>query len=158
MSAMQRTKGRAGEQQVARLLRDHLNINVGRNWQAQSATRRKSDLTGLPGWSVEVKRASEFRRDWWDQAIEQADNEGQTPALVYRLDGQGRGLPEEEKWRVILPLNAICNEDVDLEHTAEITLAAWMQIIRERQRFLTTCKPATAATAPRSRQQSPTQR
>jgi len=132
MSAMQRNKGRAGEQEVARLIRDHLGLDITRAWQRQAARKSNSDLDGLPGWAVEVKWAKTWRSEWWEQAQDQGIMENATPALVYRLDQKGVGLPPILKWRVIVPLAAICSEDVDPDHTAEITLAAWMQIIRER--------------------------
>ena len=54
MSAMQRNKGRSGEQEVARLIRDWLGLDVHRNWQAQTA-EGGADLSGVPGWAIEVK-------------------------------------------------------------------------------------------------------
>jgi hypothetical protein len=129
---MQRNKGRAGEQEVARILRDQLGVDITRAWQRQAARTRNSDLDGLPGWAVEVKRAKVWRNDWWVQTLAQADQEGSTPVLLYRLDGAHPGQPDGIKWRAVLPLVVICTEDVDPDLTAEIPLAAWIQIVRER--------------------------
>ena len=70
-----RRKGRAGEQELARLLRDELGEKIFRNWQAQAA-EGGADLAGLAGFAIEVKRhASATFADlerWWQQACYQA--------------------------------------------------------------------------------------
>lgn len=147
MGALSRNKGAAGEREVARLLRDHLNLDITRAWQRQAARALNSDLDGLPGWSLEIKRAKKYLSRWWDQACEQADAEGNTPALIYRLDGVRVGQPDTEKWRVLLPLRSICSEDVDLDHVAEISLGAWIEIVRERIDELD-CEIETRAASP----------
>ena len=56
MAAMQRRKGKAGELELARLLRELLGATVARNL---AQTRQGGcDLLGLDGWAVEVKRAA----------------------------------------------------------------------------------------------------
>lgn len=130
MGAMQRTKGATAERVVARLIREWLGLDVRRNWQAQSATGGP-DLTGIPGWALEIKRAREYRGDWWGQALAQAERAGAIPALVYLLDHSRRGQPALDRWRVILPLPAIARYDVDPDLTAEISLRAWLQLVRE---------------------------
>ena len=130
MGAMQRNKGIAAERVVAGLIRDWLGLDVKRNWQAQSAAGG-ADLSGIPGWSIEIKRAKEFRCEWWRQAEEQASAEGTTPALIYLLDHTRRGQAPIDRWRVILPLQAFARYDVDPGQTAEISLRAWIQIARE---------------------------
>ncbi len=130
MSALQRNKGIAAERAVATLIRDWLGLAVRRNWQAQSA-EGGADLTGIPGWSLEIKHAKEFRSEWWDQAVTQAQDALALPALVYLLDNTRRGQPAIDRWRVILPLHAVSRYDVDDYLTAEISLRAWIQIARE---------------------------
>jgi hypothetical protein len=51
--------------------------------------------------------------------------------LIYRLSGQGRGRAPLEKWRCLVRLCALSPADVDTHHTAEISLAAWLQFIAE---------------------------
>ncbi len=64
-----RRKGRAAEQEVARLLKELLGLEIRRNWQAQSA-EGGHDLVGIPGWAIEVKRAERVRlSEWWEQAL-----------------------------------------------------------------------------------------
>ena len=55
-----RTKGRAGEQEVARILRDELGLEIHRNWAAQ-AHHGGCDLITVPdiGWGIEIKRVKE---------------------------------------------------------------------------------------------------
>ena len=130
MGALQRTKGISAERVVARLIRDWLGLDVRRNWQAQSA-EGGADLTGIPGWSIEIKRAKEFRHEWWSQAVEQASAGGTTPVLIYLLDHSRRGQALIDRWRVILPIQAMSRYDVDEGLTAEISLRAWIQIARE---------------------------
>ena len=130
MGALQRTKGVSAERVVARLIREWLGLDVRRNWQAQSA-EGGADLTGIPGWSIEIKRAKEFRHDWWRQAEEQASADNTTPALIYLLDHTRRGQALIDRWRVILPLQAMSRYDVDAGLTAEISLRAWIQLARE---------------------------
>ena len=130
MGALQRTKGATAERVVARLIREWLGLDVRRNWQAQSAAGG-ADLTGIPGWSIEIKRAKEFRNDWWSQAEEQAAAWGTTPVLIYLLDHTRRGQALIDRWRAILPLAAFSRFDVDEGLTAEISLRAWIQLARE---------------------------
>lgn len=136
MSAMQRNKGRAAEQEAARLIRDWLGCDVRRNWHAQSAVGG-ADLTGIPGWAAEVKFADTFRSAWWRQTCEQAERASAKPALIYRITGQGRGKHALDKWRVVLRLSDISNADIDPEHSAEISLRAWIDLVRESMDTLT---------------------
>ena len=93
-----RTKGASGEREVARILADELGIQMVRN--LAQARNGGSDLIGLPGWSVEVKRAKAVTAgmvgEWWSQAEAQAIREGKRPALAYRADRQ--------PWRVAVRL------------------------------------------------------
>ena len=65
---MQRTKGQQGEREVAGIIRDLT------GWDVQRRVRNHandSDLTGVPGWSVEVERHKAATRaeiaGWWRQ-------------------------------------------------------------------------------------------
>lgn len=131
MGAMQRNKGAAGERAVASLIRDWLGLDVRRNWQGQAA-EGGADLTGIPGWAIEVKWAKEWRNEWWDQCCRQADDCKRIPALVWLIDGSRRGQPPIERWRVLLPLSAISRYQVEDHMTVEISLGAWIVIARER--------------------------
>ena len=85
MSAMQRTKGQTGERGIAALIRDLT------GWNAQRRVRQHggdSDLLGVPGWAIEVKRHKAAPRGqiarWWRQTVEQAGQD--VPVLFYRAD------------------------------------------------------------------------
>jgi hypothetical protein len=130
MSAMQRTKGRAGEQEAAALIRDWLGVDVKRNWQAQSA-EGGADLTGLPGWACEIKRAKQPSvRQWWEQTAEQASRCGARPVLLYRIDGQGRGLDPLDTWRAVVRLWDV-QPSIRGDYLCEMSLRAWLELARE---------------------------
>lgn len=124
MTAMQVRKGKAGERELAGLLREHLGIEVTRNLvQARSGG---SDLLGLPGWALEVKRAARpALAAWWRQTCEQAEAVGERPALAYRLDRQ--------PWRVVLALRHVATdfENAPLALRLEIDLEVFAALVRE---------------------------
>lgn len=51
MTAMQRRKGKAGDLELARLLREHLGADVTRN--LPQARQGSTDLIGLAGWGCQ---------------------------------------------------------------------------------------------------------
>ncbi|MBF0283967.1 MAG: hypothetical protein HQL51_05860 [Magnetococcales bacterium] len=126
MGAMQRNKGRAGEQELARLLREHLGVEVRRN--LQQSREGGADLAGLPGVALEVKRAAAPSLSaWWEQTRRQAHEGGGVPVLAFRLD--------RRPWRFILPLEAlgiVGGQGPGLEATAELSLEAFCLTVRER--------------------------
>lgn len=124
MSGMQRNKGKAGEREIAGLLRDLT------GWDVQRRVRQHdgdSDLLGVPGWAVEVKRcAKPAMAAWWKQTVEQAG--GALPVLFYRLDRQ--------QWRAVWPLAPLLHQQrgdywTGLEWTANTTVEAWAAAARE---------------------------
>jgi hypothetical protein len=96
VSASSRTKGQAGEREIAALIRDLTGWDVRRRVRQHDGD---SDLMGVPGWSIEVKRrARALRSDiaaWWKQAVEQA-GAGDWPVLFFRAD--------RDAWRAVWPL------------------------------------------------------
>lgn len=137
MGAMQRTKGQAGERELARLIEDHTGWTVRRRVRQHEGD---SDLEGVPGWSVECKRAAISRlNDWWMQAYEQSRKPGYKPAipvLFYRLDRQ--------PWRAMWPLAAcmmstesLSAADIndskwwDIKYTVTGTIEAWATVARD---------------------------
>lgn len=121
MGMKSRTKGKAGEREVAALLSDLLGSMVTRRVRQRDGD---SDLIGLPGWSVEVKRhATASRADlraWWAQAVAQAGLEGDvTPVMLYRRD--------RDEWRAVWPLG----ECRDYGYTVEGSLQAFAMHVRE---------------------------
>ena len=127
MGRMQRTKGQAGEREAAAQIRDHTGWDVSRRVRNAAGD---SDLVGVPGWSVEIKRyATAARSDiaaWWMQCVSQAG--GKLPVLFYRLD--------RADWRSVWP--AAVNLRIQhadqwhhYEWTVEGSIAVWAAIARE---------------------------
>lgn len=82
MTAMSRNKGQASEREVASLVCD---LN---GWDVRRRVRQRegdSDLDGVPGWCIEVKRHSGAGRAnlarWWAQAAVQAASASKPPLL-----------------------------------------------------------------------------
>ena len=69
MGSLSRNKGRSGEQEIVRILKDELGLGIAvtRNY-AQQAHTGGVDVLGVPGWAIEVKRAKQFSEGWWPQS------------------------------------------------------------------------------------------
>lgn len=97
MSAMSRNKGKSGEREVTALVRELTGWDVRRRVRQLDGD---SDLEGVPGWAVEVKRhAAAGRSDiarWWSQAAEQARHAGHLPVLFFRAN--------RDQWRAVWPV------------------------------------------------------
>ena len=128
MSLMQRRKGKAGEREVASLIRDLT------GWDCQRRVRQHdgdSDLLGVPGWSIEVKRHAKVSGRgqialWWRQAVTQAG--GSIPVLFYRLD--------RDSWRAVWPAAVLLTHQradywQDYDWTCEGSLEVWAAVARE---------------------------
>lgn len=132
MSAMQRTKGQAGEREIAALVRDLTGWDVRRRVRQHVGD---SDLEGVSGWSIEVKRHARVLRSdiaaWWAQTVEQAKRSGSTPVLFSRAD--------RDQWRATWPLAVLLVEQRadywrDIAWAAETTVEAWAATARELAR------------------------
>jgi hypothetical protein len=86
MSGASRTKGKAGERELAALLRTITGQDVQRRVRQHDGD---SDLLGVDGHSVECKRYSSATpalvARWWQQTIAQAEP-GTRPLLFYRVN------------------------------------------------------------------------
>jgi len=126
MGLMSRTKGRRGESELAGLLADLTGWTVRRRVRQHDGD---SDIDGLPGWSVEVKRHASGRRadirTWWEQAEAQAKSAGLLPVLFFRLN--------RDDWRAVWPVGTLVEADpwTGYEWTIEGSLNAWATIARE---------------------------
>ena len=96
MSAMSRTKGQTGEREVAVILKQLTGRNARRRVRQHDGD---SDLEGVPGWSIEVKRHATTPpgklAEWWAQTLSQARDAQAIPLLFYRGDRAG--------WRCVWP-------------------------------------------------------
>lgn len=127
MGKLSRNKGKAGEREAASLIREHTGWDVRRRVRQHDGD---SDLLGVPGWSVEVKRTATALPSeiagWWAQAIAEAG--GEVPLLLYRANGR--------KWRAVWPLSVVLTQQraeywQGVEWTAETTVEAWAAVARE---------------------------
>lgn len=96
MGSLSRSKGQRGEREVAALLSDLTGHDVRRRVRNHAGD---SDLQGLPGWEIEVKRYAALTpglvRTWWAQAVEQSRSTNTLPVLFYK--------PNRGDWRVVWP-------------------------------------------------------
>jgi hypothetical protein len=127
MGKMSRTKGQSGEREVAHLIFDLLGIEVHRNWQEQSA-QGGSDLYGLGGFSVEVKRYKEVTpsliKGWWEQTVGQANN-NEIPVLFYRGDRQPWRVVMDGSW-VMVAEYSMPMENEDNQLTQNVFTPDWL--------------------------------
>ena len=96
MGGLSRDKGKSGEREVARLLTELTGHTVTRRVRQHLGD---SDLQGLPGWEIEVKRYASatpaLLKTWWVQAVKQSRATNVWPLLVYRVD--------RADWRAVWP-------------------------------------------------------
>jgi len=94
MGRAAKDKGKRGEQELARKIREQLGIQVSRNWQAQ-AHAGGADIY-LPPCAIEIKRQEQLQlQAWWRQACRQVTDDCPIPVLAFR---QSR-----RQWRFLLP-------------------------------------------------------
>jgi hypothetical protein len=124
---MQRTKGASGEREISAIVRDLTGFEVKRRVRNHAGD---SDLTGIPGWSVEVKRHKTASRGeikaWWQQAVSQCGSE--LPVLFFRRD--------RDDWRAVWPVAVILGMQhagmwADYQWTVEGSIEAWSAVMRE---------------------------
>lgn len=128
MSAMSRAKGQTGEREIAALIRDLTGWDVRRRVRQHDGD---SDLEGVPGWSVEVKRHARATRSeiagWWAQRVAQAERVGAMPVLLFRLD--------RDAWRAVWPITVNLTEQPPMwaayAWTAEGSAEAWAAVALE---------------------------
>lgn len=87
MGNLSREKGKRGEREVAEVLRRH--GCPARRGQQYSGTETTADVTGLPGYHLEVKRTE--RLDLYgayEQAVRDAGKSGDVPLVVHRRNGK----------------------------------------------------------------------
>lgn len=139
MSAMQRTKGASGEREIAAIIRDLTGWDVMRRVRNHAGD---SDLTGIPGWSVEVKRHKAAARGeiaaWWRQTCAQATTPRATeengnatvciPVLFFRRD--------RDDWRAVWPVAVGLRVQREGQWsgygwTVEGSVAAWAAVARD---------------------------
>lgn len=95
MGKMSRNKGKSGEREWAGFCRDHGYPLARRTSQYCGKSGEASDVVGLPGLHVEVKRCeTEKLHDWIDQAVRDSMGKGLIPIVAHRMSRQ--------KWKVTM--------------------------------------------------------
>lgn len=120
-----RRRGQDGERELANTLGELLGITLKRRVRNHEG---ESDITGLEGFSVEVKRqATPSLRTWWSQTVTQAAQTGEIPVLFYRL-------PRRD-FKAVISLHPFLDETnytalADYEMTIEMSLPAFAAVYR----------------------------
>ena len=79
-----KAKGKAGELEVAHILKDH-GYDARRTAQYCGNTGDASDVIGIPGFHLEVKRAERMELyKWYAQAVNDSEKSGDTPVVIHR--------------------------------------------------------------------------
>lgn len=125
MGIASRNKGKRGEREVARLLSDLLGVDARRLVRQHAGD---SDVVGVDGWVIEVKRCeratpADISR-WWDQAVAQAQADNGLPALFYRQN--------RRDWRVVWPLSVTIGAKYqwqEYSYAVESSPAAWAAVV-----------------------------
>ena len=86
MGKAQREKGKRGEREVAAILKEHGYEDARRTSQYCGQTGDASDVIGLEGFHLEVKRCNTTKiHEWMEQATRDA-KELETPVVIHRRD------------------------------------------------------------------------
>ena len=79
-----RAKGKAGELELAKVLREH-GFDEARRGVQYSGGGDSPDIVGLPGFHVECKRVESGNLyTWLDQAVRDSDGTGRVPVVAHR--------------------------------------------------------------------------
>lgn len=143
-----RAKGAAGEREFAKALNEELGVLLVRNLEQSRdgghdllvADHGHPLASRLNRFAFEVKRyatvSPALLRQWWGQAVQQAERADKLPALAYRAD--------REPWRVVIPLRAV-NADLPAQH--DLSMAAFLDVVG----FATVVRETTSWIWPRNR-------
>ena len=95
MGKAAKNKGKTGEREVVRILREH-GFPEARRTQQFSGKEGTADVEGIEGVHIEVKRQEKLEVEKWHrQACEDA-RDGEIPIVAFRRSGQ--------PWRVVMNL------------------------------------------------------
>jgi hypothetical protein len=122
MGKASRDKGARGERMLAAELSELLGAKIERRVRNRAG---ENDLTGLPGWSPEVKHcATASMSAWWAQTIAQAGTDD-LPVLFYKLP--------RRPFRAVISVNLFIGGDISADpvYTVETSLEGFAAIYRE---------------------------
>lgn len=126
MGKMQRTKGAAGERELAKLIRDNLKMDCQRRIEQ---TRDSGHDLDLLDYAIEVKRAKTMNLNgWWKQTMENANAVGCIPVLAYRIDNK--------KWQIVMSFSDLFDTFHSTEKTSDrictMPLVGWFDLVKLR--------------------------
>ena len=127
--AKSQRKGKRGELEIVRMIRDNLGIDCNRNYK-QVAQAQHGDIEQLVGpYLVEVKNHATLNlRAWWQQTLTAADKKGAIPCLAYKITRAG--------WRFVVPLESAWASGHqwgrDLQYTQTLYPEGFYMLVRER--------------------------
>jgi len=109
MGKASRDKGKRGEREAAALLRDHGYTEARRTQQycGRDADGTASDVIGIPGYHIEVKRTERARLYEWMEQAERDRRPEEIPVILHRQNGK--------RWLAIMPAEML----LDLIRAAE---------------------------------------
>ena len=123
MGKKSRDKGAAFERWLCNEIDQHLGFKPKRNL-SQYQVKGEADIV-IPGWSIECKAyasGSTYKQSWWEQAC--AASGDRFPVLIYKFNNR--------PIRCVIQLMAICRDfSYDPRLVAEMSLATWVQVVRE---------------------------
>ena len=101
MSAAQRRKGNRAEVALARWLRDHGWPEARTTRDARGGAQGGADITGVPGWAIEVKSVATADPHRWAAQAERQAGADEKPVVIWKPTR--RALSDPGYWLVILP-------------------------------------------------------
>jgi Holliday junction resolvase len=134
-----RAKGAGAEREFAKLVFEHLGVELVRNLEQSRGGGHDLIAKGedpvsvaLNAFAIEVKRYATITpailEGFWDQAERQAERAAKIPVLAYRVDRQ--------EWRLVLPLYTLGGEAFQswagIGWTATVSVDAFACLVRER--------------------------
>ena len=91
-----RNKGKAGEREVVKILKEHGFLEARRTQQF-SGKDGTADVEGIEGVHIEVKRQEKLNIEKWHQQACEDARDDEIPIVVFRRSGQ--------PWRVVMDLS-----------------------------------------------------
>jgi Holliday junction resolvase len=88
-----RAKGKRGELELAKLLRNQGHLDARRG-QQYCGSNGDADIIGVKGIHIECKRQNKVYDEMWVKQAEDDARKGEIPVVIYRRDG--------EQWKLII--------------------------------------------------------
>ena len=132
MSVNSRRKGKSGELELFKIIRDELGVEIKRNLNQTQNGGADADRL-LCGYLIEVKNQQRLElAKWWDQAVKQAAEYplAARPLLAYRLANRAA----DDRWRCVTSLHYFVYTmplNWDYGYTVDMSLTGFLFLWRE---------------------------